>query len=57
MSRIMITADTSAGGYVFKKGQIVEVSPSVAAALGTAGRTLIFRDSLGEAVAASNSSA
>jgi hypothetical protein len=52
MPRIMIIRPVQ--GY--KKGDCVELSAAQIAALGSAVRTTVYRDQLGEATAVSNSS-
>jgi len=59
----MITAPASVGGYVFKKGDCVELTAAQVTALGSNARAVTgtaasaspTRDQLGEQVAASNS--
>lgn len=66
MPRVVVTVSGTYGGYTFRKGEVIEASAAVQAALGASARAVTGspgataspgHDQLGESAAASNSSA
>jgi hypothetical protein len=57
MPRVVLTTAASVGGYAFKKGDVVELIAAQITSLGSSARSVLFRDQLGEATGASNTSA